>query len=308
MKKIVYALFLFASSCALWGADKIVFIACGEASALFSGGVNGAKAAAKLMGGKHSAEIEIKYLSLKADQAALAGALSKAYVEGAKGAVVFTNEPLSGAELSKTAQDLSAKGFPLCVAGAELEGAKIFSHVGTDSKKALSMLNSALDSMGNTGKLPLFCVGKAGEKADVLREPEVNAFEKSRTVLKKVETVFYSAYAAENSVEIGRMDAHGLVLLNASLLADMLPLPKDPDRRFALCLGGAPYVAFYLDNASIDICMMDDYYGFGYCLVRDICDFVYGAVVPASQRTLLSPLLFRKSDAKAFSKLWKDWM
>ena len=308
MKKLLLSLIASLSACVLAAGDSVVFLSCSDSSPASSGAYSGARAAAKTIGDKYGKKVSVRYESVPRDADAISAALSKAYVGGAKGAAIFLAEDLSSKKLSEAIDSLNGRGFPVSVAGAQVLGAKPFSSAATDAVKARSALDSEIRRLGGSEKIPLFCVRVKDSPSGVLGPGGIERFLKAHSALKDVQTAHYSVYAAENAVEIMRFDTYGLLIFDASALSDMAPIAPDSDRKFAVCADGAPYLVYYFANGFLDSCVFEDYFGFGYCVLRDICENIYSEAVPNPSRTLIAPLVFKREDSEKFSELWKEWM
>lgn len=298
---VFLSIFSFANA-----EDKILFLAVGDNSFLASGTLNGARESAKNLAQKYGKKIGVQFVSIKSDEN-IAEILAKHYVDGFKGAVIFSESDISDSALNKKIDELSARGFLTASAQANIVGAKLFCSVKTDQSAAREILDKQIAALFPQGNLPLMCVFSKDFMSSVLTRDSISKFDKNHKVIKTIETTYYSLFAEENEIEIMRMDNYGLIVFNPQVLADMTPVKKDLDRRLFVCVGGAPYILFYFKTGVLDACIMDDNFGFGYCALRAMGEKLFIDKVPTSPELVVAPLLFTSKQSQKFRELWKQW-
>ena len=137
--------------------------------------------------------------------------------------------------------------------------------------------------------------------------------EQFRTLVKPyrcvlVGTEYYSVYAQKNAVEIMRRDDYGELFFNPYLFADMQPIKRDSDRRFAICIGAIPQLEQRLADGFLTACVYGDYYGWGYFAARALVEKIMDKAEPSQRVRLLAPLTATSASPSAFSADWRKWM
>lgn len=118
---------------------------------------------------------------------------------------------------------------------------------------------------------------------------------------------FYSQYALENRVEIMRRDSFGEVFFSPELLADMSPIKRDSDRKFAVVVGALEMLEFYLSSGQISDIVYDDYFGWGVFAMRALAEKRFENYAP-QKRKEVAPIRVSKENPRAFADDWRKWL
>ena len=118
---------------------------------------------------------------------------------------------------------------------------------------------------------------------------------------------FYSRYALENKVEIMRRDSFGEVFFSPELLADMSPIKRDADRKFAVVVGALEMLGFYLESGQITDIVYDDYFGWGVFAMRALAEKHFENYAP-QKRKEVSPIKVSKENPRVFAEDWRKWL
>jgi len=301
-------------------SKDIVFIHSDRLNPASSAILNGLRDGFKDMKSRFGKSLNVQVITTLPNPQAQADAIASAYVSGAKAVVVFA---LKGDSLKAKISELNKKSFPIVAVGNFAENCGAFYAVKTDSQKMTKSIESALQTFTNNGKLPItaYFYSETQEDFDTSNydsikqllpknlNPEncVNIL-KNFTVKKLSAFRFYSDYALENKIEISRYDNYGAVFFNPKLLENTIPLPQDSDRRFVVCVGALPQFASYIKNKQINLCIYDDFYGWGYFTARTLSEKIFENKNPSSNIYKLPPIEITPSSYQLFISDWKKWL
>lgn len=300
---------------------KIAFLAPDGLTPQNSAVYNGMRDAFSEFRMRYNCGFSLEYFSAGNSQAEQVSQLGGAYIDGFAGAVVF---PVSGGgALGGKISDLAGKNFPVALAGRDVPDSKRLCFVGTDSAAAAKRIAELLKKHSPRGKIPLYCYFKTTEPTDDLSVSDavkITPFlglsmsaEQFRSLVEPYRCVlvgaeYYSVYAQRNAVEIMRRDDYGELFFNPYLFADMMPIKRDSDRRFAICIGAIPQLEQRLADGFLTACVYGDYYGWGYFAARALAEKIMDKTEPSQPVRLLEPLTATSANPSAFSADWRKWM
>ena len=185
-------------------------------------------------------------------------------------------------------------------------------------------MREALSKFTRSGLYPLAVYFKSRESADKISLADLSSHGKSLPpilpadsykkllgdykILNVAAFPFYSGYWKANAIEIARYDNYGILFLGADVLADVIPLSEDHDRRFAVCVGVLPQLDSYLASGQLDLCVYDDYYGWGYFAARALAEKVFEKTEPKERIYEIAPLQASPDKVAEFIKDWRKWL
>ena len=300
---------------------KIAFLAPDGLTPQNSAVYNGMRDAFSEFKMRYNCGFSLEYFSAGNSQTEQVSQLGGAYIDGFAGAVVF---PVSGGvALGGKISDLAGKNFPVALAGRDVPDSKRLCFVGTDSSAAAKRIAELLKKHSPRGKIPLYCYFKTTEPTDDLSVSDavkITPFlglsmsaEQFRSLVEPYRCVlvgaeYYSVYAQRNAVEIMRRDDYGELFFNPYLFAYMMPIKRDSDRRFAICIGAIPQLEQRLADGFLTACVYGDYYGWGYFAARALAEKIMDKTEPSQPVRLLEPLTATSANPSAFSADWRKWM
>lgn len=301
--------------------DEVVFVAADSLSPATSAVYNGMRDAFEDMKARFGKTMEVRYVSANGSADKQNLELGSAFTDGARAAVVL---PVSGTSIKAKIKELAASGFPVAALGEESPETEAFYCVRTDSKKTLEVLREALSKFTRSGLYPLAVYFKSRESADKISLADLSSHGKSLPpilpadsykkllgdykILNVAAFPFYSGYWKANAIEIARYDNYGILFLGADVLADVIPLSEDHDRRFAVCVGVLPQLDSYLASGQLDLCVYDDYYGWGYFAARALAEKVFEKTEPKERIYEIAPLQASPDKVAEFIKDWRKWL
>ena len=281
---------------------------------------NGVRDALNELQSRYGKKFEIDFISENSSENQTKK-IGNVYIAGYSGAVIF---PISAdVKLTSSVRALAEKSFPVVLVGRDLKESKRLHYVGGDEKKFYEMLSEQLKILAGKDSLQLYIYGnsnsfiadstereKAKEKLfEVAKanfnEVVLNSISDKKITLELIE--LYSLFSMANKISIMRRDNYGEIFMSPELLADMTPIKRDTDRRFAICVGGAPYLAEYLQNGQLSACVYNDFYGWGYFSARAIAEKIVESVSPSSDVRLIKPLVATPETVDSFKSDWKKW-
>lgn len=323
MKKIfATTLFLSAFIVSVFAEKvyKIAYIGDSTSASANAAIYNGARDALNELQSRYGKKIELEFISQSSAEAQIKK-IGGVYIGGYSGAIVF---PISDDnKFASAILSLSEKSFPVALVGKDLKDSKRLCYVGGDEKKFYEMLSEELKNQTDKESLHLYIYGKpdsdiadsnvrANTKEKLLNASKVNLNETILNTISKgqisVELIhLYSLYSATNKIAIMRRDNYGEIFMSPELLADMTPIERDTDRRFAVCVGAAPYLTEYLQSGQLTACVYHDFYGWGYFSARSIAEKIFDSITPTTDVRLISPLLATPKKINSFKSDWKKW-
>ena len=323
MKKTISTILFLCGFVAGLFAEQVYKIAYIGNSAMPSANVaiyNGARDALKELQSRYNKKIEIEFVSQSSADNQIKK-LGSSYIDGYKGTILF---PISDDKnFISAVSSLTGKSYPVVLVGKDLVGSKRICYIGGDEKKFYEVLSEQLKILAGKDSLHLYIYGKpdsfiadSSAKVDA-REKLYNSAKSTfnQTILDtisngkiSVELIeLYSIYYMSNKISILRRDNYGEIFMSPELLGDMAPIERDTDRRFALCVGGAPHLAEYLKSGQLSACVYHDFYGWGYFSARAIAEKIFESVVPMNRNRLIKPILATPENVESFKADWQKW-
>ena len=218
---------------------------------------------------------------------------------------------------------LTEKSYPVALVGRDLKDSKRLCFVGGDEKNFYETLSAQLKSFAGKDTLHLYIYGKPDSYIadstvkDDARQKLYNVAKENlnETILNTILSGkisaelfdLYSIFYKMNKISIMRRDNYGEIFMSPELLADMAPIERDTDRRFALCVGGAPHLTEYLQSGQLSACIYHDFYGWGYFSARAIAEKIFESLTPSSDVRLIKSLIATPENVDSFKADWKKW-
>ncbi len=276
---------------------KFAFVAhsrdCRECTAVF----NGARDALSELSKKYGQALSADFIA--AGDGSKSDVLSKAHMSGYAGAVVVASP-----DSDKSTAKFDAKNFPVAAVGFDNKNAFYF--CATDTDAAFAAIKREIKRLSGSLKPEIFTYVPAA--ANLNCPLEFPSFAADFAKLRRTEKIgFYSDYAAKNADAIRRRDDFGEIFAGVSMLANMAAISKDSDRAFALCLGSIPQLEFYLKSGQIDVCIYDDFYGWGYFAARALAEKSLEGVSPKKREYFVKPAVATKENPNLLGSDWAKW-
>lgn len=319
MKKLLLSIVLLVNISAFAGdVVKYVFLSSDARNPANSAIFNGARDALKEMSSRYGKDLKIEFISASSSIEKQISQLSTAYLESFKGALIV---PVDANAIAPKVSSLAKNGFYCASVGAEIEGG-VFT-CSTDYSAALKLVNAEIAKLAGGKNLTYRCYFKTAKNGDssepvesALKEAFSNQFNGKEMkaiydeLKPKVSAAmdFYSVYAKQNADDILRTDNFAEIFFSPALLSNMLPIKDDTDRYFTICLGALPQLEYYLATSQINLCVYDDWYGWGYYSMRVLVEKSLESINPTSKSKLLAPLSATPRTVKSFSKDWAKWI
>ena len=270
--------------------------------------LRGARDAVKDLAGETGRKIEVVSVLYTEDKG-LSSLLEKAYISGAKGAIISLGAKVDGqSDLDAKIKSLGKKGFTVAVIG---EGARdIHSPIKVlnDDEKLISILDTLLKPHSGAMGFQVRAFASAGDNGGYEFSEDI-----SRKIADKfcggeiTETDFFSAYQKTNKTELERLDNYALIFLSPKILADAGGLEPDKDRLLSVVLGARASVAQLFATGQLDACITPDYYGFGYASMRRLIEDIFLSR-RAEGSLVLPPKVYEKTNLKKFLDDWASYL
>lgn len=323
MKKILATFLILSTFLSCVFAKEVCKIAYIGNSTMPSANVaiyNGVRDALNELQSRYGKKFELEFVSEFSVENQIKK-IGNVYIDGYSGAVVF---PIStDTKLTSAMRALTEKSFPVVLVGRDLKESKRLLYVGGDEKKFYEMLSEQLKILAGKDSLHLYIYGNSNsfladstERANAkeklfqvaktnFNEVLLNTISDKKITLELIE--LYSLFTMANKISIMRRDNYGEIFMSPELLADMTPINRDTDRRFAICVGGAPYLSEYLQSGQLSACVYNDFYGWGYFSARAIAERIVESILPSADIRLIKPLVATPENADSFKSDWKKW-
>ena len=235
--------------------------------------------------------------------------LERAYISGAKGAIITIDGDLPLADediLNARLKDLQKRKFTIAVIGGK----------NNEIDTPIKGINDEEELLSKLGKM----IGQYSERMGFQAlsfAPENNTYEFSEEISKKIADKFsggkirraslFSIYQAQHDRELERQDNYALIFLSPELLADAHAFKADKDRLFSVVLGARAAVIQLFQLGYIDACITPDYYGFGYAAARRVIE---RAILERDSLGVfrLPPKVYDKSNTKKFLSDWSLYL
>lgn len=283
---------------------------------------NGANSVARdISASNPNTPVSVKFYAVCDDSAAQIAALEKAFLGGFSGAVIVpveASKPLAG-----KIEVLSKSGFTVAAVGRFADSVGAACAVSTNREITAALLEKIISERSG-GKAELFAYfysedGDSSKYAAPIAQS--NAATRAETALRNADFLrlfpaarsmfqvmrFYGDYADSRKIEIMRRDNFGEVFFSPSLLANMRPIAPDVDRLFAVCVGGLPFLEFYLASGQITDCIYDDFYGWGVFALRGIVGIKSGRGGQVVRVRKIAPVRVSKEKFDVFTRDWRKW-
>ncbi len=308
---LLFSIFLLSHFAFAKSPIKLVYVGSSVASSIDRAVYNGARDALIELKGRYGKDFKLEFIN-SLDETSQLVELGKAYIDGAKGAILFPAS--SFGDYSKNIDEFVEKKFPITFVGRDIPKSKSLCYVGGDESQMCVLARSELKRLMNGEKKSIFIYAREDSSLDSVTKYCDNLFGlellKSLSAQSKprVELMaLYSIYSTINSISIMRRDDYAEIFTTPDLLSDTTPIKRDGDRAFAMCIGALPSLTRYLERGELASCVYHDYYGWGYFAARALAEKIMDNTTPTSRVRLLKPLRATPENAESFRRDWHNW-
>jgi hypothetical protein len=310
---LIFAASAYAESLALVFYDKD----CPQQFAT----INGSREALRDLSLRFKKQLTIENFTPQADVVKpdhQAEALMIAHKRGARGAILFE---ANGDKklLHQTIKELKEKSFPIVIIGRETQSTDDFAAVVKNDKKFREIFKANFPEKTKKENFKLLFVVKGASEAKISKEdalktmpPNIGA-DNVEAISENFATEFYSCRMfSELQKKFGEdwyyYDNYGVIILDERILADTVPFRKDTDKAFTFCPQTSPILSEFLRSGDIQICVADDYFGYGYIASVKLWEKIFDKKNPTSKTEYLTPLLYTPADLEKYNSDWINFL
>lgn len=297
------------------GKRKIVigFLGKSLTNDVFQAAQSGARDAAKELGAKYNADIEIEIRTPNDEDATKqAEAIEALTRRGVDGIAVSCSEANT---VTPAIDKAAAKGIPVICFDSDAAESKRFAYYGTEDKSCGQVIMAAvIEAMGGKGTVAILAGNQsapnlqkrvAGAKEEMAKHPEVKLNEPG---------VFYHAETPEKAAEAVQSAQNANPAIQGWCFVGGWPLFTTDALKWpagsikvASC-DALPAQLNYVRDGHVEILFAQDCYGWGYKSVEMLLEKIVNNKTPANP-IVIDPLTkVTKANVEEFGKNWEKWL
>jgi ribose transport system substrate-binding protein len=293
----------------------IGLVAKSQSNAVFQAAYSGAKDAARELGDKYNADIEISWQT-PADEDAQkqAEAVEALTRSGAAGIAVSCSEART---LTPAINKAAARNIPVICFDSDAPRSKRFAYYGTDDtycgKSVMQELAKAMDDKGTIAILagnqsaPNLQARVAAVKEELAKHPNMKLLEAGGGVFYHQETPEKAAEAVANAQK-ANPEIAGWAMVGGWPLFTANALPWPPGKVKVVSVDALPAQLAYLRSGHVDVLLAQDCYGWGHKSVEILLEKIVNKKDPPSERVIDPLTRVTKENADEFAKNWEKWL
>jgi ribose transport system substrate-binding protein len=296
---------------------KIVIgmVAKSQSNTVFQAAYAGAKDAARELGEKYNADIEINWQTPADEdaqkQAEAIEALTRA---GVAGICVSCSE---GRTVTPAINKAAQRGIPVICFDSDAAHSKRFAYYGTDDATCGKLVMQELaKAMGNKGTIAILAGNQsapnlqarvAAVKEELKNHPNMKLLEAGGGVFYHPETPERAAEAVQ-SAQSANPNIEGWAMVGGWPLFTANALPWPPGKVKVVSVDALPAQLAYLRDGHVEVLLAQDCYGWGHKSVEILLDKIVNHKDPESQR-IIDPLTrVTKDNVDEYAKNWEKWL
>lgn len=296
---------------------KIVIgmVAKSQSNTVFQAAYAGAKDAAKELGEKYNADIEINWQTPADEdaqkQAEAIEALTRA---GVAGITVSCSE---GRTVTPAINKAAQKGIPVICFDSDAAKSKRFAYYGTDDTTCGKLVMQELaKAMGDKGTIAILAGNQsapnlqarvAAVKEELKNHPNMTLLEAGGGVFYHPETPERAAEAVQ-SAQSANPNIGGWAMIGGWPLFTANALPWPPGKVKVVSVDALPAQLAYIRSGQVEVLLAQDCYGWGYKSVEILLEKIVNKKDPPSDR-IIDPLTrVTKENVDEYGKQWDKWL
>jgi ribose transport system substrate-binding protein len=296
---------------------KIVIglVAKSQSNTVFQAAYAGAKDAAKELGEKYNADIEINWQTPPDEnaqkQAEAIEALTRA---GVAGIAVSCSE---GRTVTPAINKAAQRNIPVICFDSDAARSKRFAYYGTDDTTCGKLVMQELaKAMGEKGTIAILAGNQsapnlqarvAAVKDELKNYPNMKLLESGGGVFYHPETPERAAEAVQ-SAQSANPNIEGWALVGGWPLFTANALPWPPGKVKVVSVDALPAQLAYLKSGHVEVLLAQDCYGWGHKSVEILLEKIVNGKDPESDR-IIDPLTrVTKENVDEYGKQWEKWL
>lgn len=296
---------------------KIVIgmVAKSQSNTVFQAAYAGAKDAAKELGEKYNADIEINWQTPADEdaqkQAEAIEALTRA---GVAGITVSCSE---GRTVTPAINKAAQKRIPVICFDSDAAGSKRFAYYGTDDATCGKLVMQELaKAMGEKGTIAILAGNQsapnlqarvAAVKEELKKYPNMKLLEAGGGVFYHPETPERAAEAVQ-SAQSANPNIEGWALVGGWPLFTANALPWPPGKVKVVSVDALPAQLAYLKSGHVEVLLAQDCYGWGHKSVEILLERIVNNKNPESDRVIDPLTRVTKENVDDYGKQWEKWL
>lgn len=296
---------------------KIVIgmVAKSQSNTVFQAAYAGAKDAAKELGEKYNADVEINWQTPADEdaqkQAEAIEALTRA---GVAGITVSCSE---GRTVTPAINKAAQKGIPVICFDSDAAKSKRFAYYGTDDATCGKLVMQELaKAMGDKGTIAILAGNQSAPnlqarvqavKDELKNHPNMKLLDAGGGVFYHPETPERAAEGVQ-SAQSANPNIEGWAMVGGWPLFTANALPWPPGKVKVVSVDALPAQLAYLKSGHVEVLLAQDCYGWGYKSVEVLLDKIINKKDPPSDR-IIDPLTrVTKENVDEYGKQWEKWL
>jgi ribose transport system substrate-binding protein len=297
------------------GTRKIVigFIGKSLTNDVFQAAQSGAQDAAKELGAKYNAEVEIEVRTPNDEDA----------TKEAEAVEALTRQQVDGIAISCSDADTVTpsidkavdKGVPVMCFDSDAPASKRFAYYGTDDKSCGERsMDELAQAMGEKGTVAILAGNQsapnlqsrvAGAKEALAKYPNMKLNDPG--VFYHVETPEKAAEAIANA-QNANPGIEGWCMIGGWALFTSDALKWPPGKVKVVSVDALPAELNYLEDGHVAVLLAQDCYGWGHRSVEILLEKIVNHQAPADARVIDPLTRVTKANAAEFGKNWDKWL
>jgi ribose transport system substrate-binding protein len=306
-----------SGSSASGGKKKIVIglVAKSQTNDVFQAAYAGAKDAAKELGDKYNADIEIDWRTPTdedaAKQAEAIEALGRANVQGI--AVSCSNAETVTPAIDKVAE----KNIPVMCFDSDAPNSKRFCYYGTEDLSCGQRVMAELaKAMNDTGTIAILAGNQSapnlqkrvqGVRDELKKHPNIHELNGDKGVFYHQETPEKAAEAVANATN-ANPQITGWAMVGGWPLFTTDALKWPPGKIKVVSVDALPAMLNYLKDGHVQVLLAQDCYGWGHKSVEILLEKIVNNKAPDDTRVIDPLTRVAKENADEFGKNWEKWL
>lgn len=294
---------------------KIGFVAKSQSNTVFQVAHAGAKAAAKNLGEKHNAEIEVDIRTPPAEDAVKqAEAVDSLVRAGAAGIAVACSD---AGPLTPAINRAVDAGVAVMCFDSDAPASKRFAYYGTDDiscgEKVMSLLAREMGGKGTVAILagnasaPNLQKRVEGVRRELKKHPEIKELNEGKGVFYHPETPSDAAEAWKQATRTNP-SITGWALVGGWPLFVKGAVDWDPAKIKVVAVDALPAQLEYLESGAVQMLLAQDCYGWGTKSVEILMEKIINNKEPAGGKVIDPLKEVTKANAKEVGGMWTEWL